>query len=442
MSKPVITTENLSKKYTISHQNGNNAGPNYIALREIITEGVKRGMRRFLSAIGMSKEDGNLLDRKEDFWALKRIFLKIYEGERVGIIGRNGAGKTTLLKLLSRITAPTKGSIRLKGRVASLLEVGTGFHPELTGRENIFLNGTVLGMSKRSIREKFNEIVTFAEVEKFLDTPIKRYSSGMKVRLAFAVASHLSPEILLVDEVLSVGDANFQQKCLGRMQDVAVNNGRTILFVSHNLSAVQRLCTRCLLIDKGHLIADGDTEAVIKTYLSSVLKNRGTRKWIDKDFKSNHSPFVPLRACLKDSNGEISDNFFCTEPISVEFDYELKADIDNLRIGVKLYTAQGEWVCLSYDKDDRESYRQTITLAGHYKGICHFPPNFLNEGQYAVALYGSTAFGQIWSELDVLTFTTQIGEGVGSHWSSEEKREGVIRPLLRWENRNLTKREA
>jgi len=230
MSDSIITVENLSKKYIISHKKQEH----YTAMRDVLVNGVKGFGKKLLGK-------GNKSNTKEDFWALKDINFEIKQGDRVGIIGRNGAGKSTLLKILSRITEPTTGKIHLRGRVASLLEVGTGFHPELTGRENIFLNGAIMGMSKWEIKKKFDEIVEFAEVEKFLDTPVKRYSSGMYVRLAFAVAAHLEPEILIVDEVLAVGDAQFQKKCLGKMEDVG-KEGRTVLFVSHNMGAVNQLC--------------------------------------------------------------------------------------------------------------------------------------------------------------------------------------------------------
>jgi len=256
MSDTVIRVENLSKKYVIGHQR-----ERYTALRDVITNGIKSIGNRFLQ-----KE--YIDSATEEFWALKDISFEIKQGDRVGIIGRNGAGKSTLLKILSRITEPTTGKISIKGRVASLLEVGTGFHPELTGRENIYLNGAILGMNKFEIKQKFDEIVSFAEVEKFLDTPVKRYSSGMYVRLAFAVAAHLEPEILIVDEVLAVGDAQFQSKCLGKMEDVG-KEGRTVLFVSHNMAAIQKLCDFGILISQGTLFASGGMRQVISKYVNS-----------------------------------------------------------------------------------------------------------------------------------------------------------------------------
>lgn len=256
MSSWIIKAEGLGKRYRIRHQQ---PGRQYKALRDVLTDKAKALFRT-------RKSKNENRESVEDFWALRDVSFEIQPGEVVGIIGRNGAGKSTLLKLLSRITEPTEGRVTLRGRVASLLEVGTGFHPELTGRENIFLNGAILGMSRAEIRRKFDEIVAFAEVEKFLDTPVKRYSSGMYVRLAFAVAAHLEPEILVVDEVLAVGDAEFQKKCLGKMQDVA-GQGRTVLFVSHNMEAVDRLTSRCLYLRSGALAQDGPTQEVVSNYL-------------------------------------------------------------------------------------------------------------------------------------------------------------------------------
>jgi lipopolysaccharide transport system ATP-binding protein len=268
MPHTVISVENLSKRYLLGHKSGGEARESYLALRDVIGREIREIGRETVNMLrGRQLIQG---DNIEEFWALNDVSFEVKQGEVIGIIGRNGAGKSTLLKILSRIIEPTEGRVVLKGRVASLLEVGTGFHPELTGRENIYLNGAILGMTRREIRSKFDEIVAFAEVEKFLDTPVKRYSSGMYVRLAFAVAAHLDPEILVVDEVLAVGDAEFQQKCLGKMSDVA-RESRTILFVSHNMAAVRALTRRCMLLDRGRIISEGDTESVITDYLSRAL---------------------------------------------------------------------------------------------------------------------------------------------------------------------------
>jgi lipopolysaccharide transport system ATP-binding protein len=276
MSDPVIRIENLGKKYLIDRQQQQQ----YSTLRDAIVGGVQNLFKPLVDR--QFKLDRTA--KREEFWALKDLSLEIKQGDRVGIIGRNGAGKSTLLKILSRITDPTCGSIRIKGKVASLLEVGTGFHPELTGRENIFLNGAILGMSKTDIAHKFDEIVDFAEVEKFLDTPVKRYSSGMYVRLAFAVAAHLEPEILIVDEVLAVGDIQFQKKCLGKMEDVG-RQGRTVIFVSHNMSAIQALCSRCILLSSGMSIADDTPAAAVKLYLEDASASNNFSRPIQKSGK-------------------------------------------------------------------------------------------------------------------------------------------------------------
>src|SRR5450432_131937 len=266
MPDPIITVEQVSKKFTISHE----VPERYKSLREEMTNKARSLIGRSNKRISISKEE---------FYALKNINFDVYPGDRLGIIGRNGAGKSTLLKILSRITEPSNGRIKIRGRVASLLEVGTGFHPELTGRENIFLNGAILGMSRAEIRKKFDEIVAFAEVEKFLDTPVKRYSSGMYVRLAFAVAAYLEPEILIIDEVLAVGDAQFQKKCLGKMEDVSKNDGRTILFVSHNMGAIQSFCNRGILLNEGQIIYDGIIESAVEKYQNYSINKGNQRYW-------------------------------------------------------------------------------------------------------------------------------------------------------------------
>ena len=325
--KTVIKVENLGKKYLISHQRPER----YVALRDVITDGTKKITKKILSPRSV------LPQTREEFWALRNVDFKVNEGERLGIIGRNGAGKTTILKLLSRITEPTEGKISIKGRIASLLEVGTGFHPELTGRENIYLNGAILGMGKSEIKRKFDEIVDFADVEKFLDTPVKRYSSGMYVRLAFAVASHLEPEILIVDEVLAVGDAQFQKKSLNKMEDVS-REGRTVLFVSHNMPAIETLCNRGILLDNGKILMDCDVNNVVRKYLENVMTNysnidlekrvdrHGTGKVrvisfrvLDKDFKE-----VKFLESGKDYFFEIGYKNFEKKPLSnVEISFDI-----------------------------------------------------------------------------------------------------------------------
>jgi lipopolysaccharide transport system ATP-binding protein len=302
----IISVENLGKRYSIRHQRDR-----YVALRDVIAEKTAGFFKKLksqsaenLKSPNGERENPQPRTSTEEFWALRKINFEVKRGEVLGIIGRNGAGKTTLLKILSRITEPTEGRVRIRGRVASLLEVGTGFHPELTGRENIYLNGAILGMTKAEIKKKFDEIVAFAETEKFLDTPVKRYSSGMYVRLAFAVAAHLEPEILVVDEVLAVGDAEFQKKCLGKMESVATREGRTVLFVSHNMEAIRALCSNAINLDKGQIRASGTVEEVIDDYLRFIQTSHATSESqfkLGDDLVLKRLTFEPSRMFSGDS---------------------------------------------------------------------------------------------------------------------------------------------
>jgi ABC-type polysaccharide/polyol phosphate transport system ATPase subunit len=297
MSDTVISVENLSKRYLVGHRSDQYR--TYTALRDVIAREARNFLRKAADfARGRQIVQG---DEVEEFWALQDVSFEVRRGEVIGIIGKNGAGKSTLLKILSRITEPTTGRVRLRGRVASLLEVGTGFHPELTGRENIFLNGAILGMTRREIRKKFDEIVAFAEVEKFLDTPVKHYSSGMYVRLAFAVAAHLEPEILIIDEVLAVGDNEFQKKCLGKMQDVASREGRTVLFVSHNLAAISEMTTRAVLLNAGQIEFEGGPAPVISKYLSHGSRRSGYECTRVQNHKRPH--ILKTEVITSDANG-------------------------------------------------------------------------------------------------------------------------------------------
>jgi lipopolysaccharide transport system ATP-binding protein len=312
-----ISVENLSKSYLVGHESARALG--YETFRETLVRSAKSFGRKTLDmARGRQIIQG---DEIEEFWALKDVSFEIKRGEVVGIIGRNGAGKSTLLKILSRITEPTKGRAVIRGRVASLLEVGTGFHPELTGRENVYLNGAILGMTKREIKAKFDEIVAFAEVEKFLDTPVKRYSSGMYVRLAFAVAAHLEPEILVVDEVLSVGDAEFQRKCLGKMKDVASGQGRTVLFVSHNMPSVQQLCTSGIMLSHGAVAIRGSIEETIAGYMNSIDQVSRQELRSRKDRQGDGRLRV-VDVTFHDSAGERMEAAVCGQPLRVRIHYE------------------------------------------------------------------------------------------------------------------------
>jgi lipopolysaccharide transport system ATP-binding protein len=339
MSDTIIRVENLSKKYVLSHQQEGQSG--YKSFREVLSNGAKSLGKKLLKSSGKEKYNPSI----EEFWALKDVSFEIKQGERVGIIGRNGAGKSTLLKILSRITEPTKGRITINGRIASLLEVGTGFHPELTGRENIFLNGAILGMSKVEIQRKFDEIVEFAEVEKFLDTPVKRYSSGMYVRLAFAVAAHLEPEILIVDEVLAVGDATFQKKCLGKMGEVA-EGGRTVIFVSHNMQAIRRLCSKAIYLERGVTKKANSVEDAIQRY--SAQSSMSTFD-IDLDSIRRNSGFGEQARLLRLRLAPDS-SFSYGQPLNLIFTICCTREISDLAVGIGFDTLDGNRI-LTLDSD-------------------------------------------------------------------------------------------
>lgn len=341
MSDIVIKAENLGKRYTIGHQTG---GGNGRTFREALIQNTHDLWNKTKDlARGKPIIQGNT---QEEVWALKDVSFEIRRGEAVGIIGRNGAGKSTLLKILSRITEPTEGSVTIKGRVASLLEVGTGFHSELSGRENIYLNGTILGMTRAEIKRKFDEIVAFAEVEKYLDTPVKRYSSGMYVRLAFAVAAHLEPEILIVDEVLAVGDAQFQKKCLGKMGDVA-NQGRTVLFVSHNMSAIRSLCDHTTILDKGYMVFSGTTIRAIDKYLTNLQEENSCDFDLDNIQRRGHFGSKLRLRRLRFNNGA---GVWHGQRLEVELDFECLSDVSEVSFGVGFCNRSGMRI-ISIDSD-------------------------------------------------------------------------------------------
>ena len=329
MSDAIISVENLGKCYRISHQGEKQR---YTALRDVIASKVKGLFVNRKSKIENRKSD-------ENFWALKDVSFEVKKGEVVGIIGRNGAGKSTLLKILSRITEPTTGRVHIKGRVASLLEVGTGFHPELTGRENIFLNGAILGMHRAEIKKKFDEIVAFAEVEKFLDTPVKRYSSGMYVRLAFAVAAHLEPEILIVDEVLAVGDAQFQKKCLGKMQDVS-KGGRTVLFVSHDMGNVTKLCERGILLDQGKVEFQGEITSVITCYMRGNIMEQGYADLANRGDRTGSGDAQFQSVELINASTRRS-TFAFGAPLTVRTTIKVKKTVGNAHMAILISTSDG-----------------------------------------------------------------------------------------------------
>ena len=368
MPDTIIGVENLSKHYFVGHRSQRDK---YTALRDVIARKAHNFTRKAADLFrGRQVIQG---DEVEEFWALKNVNFEVKQGEVVGIIGRNGAGKSTLLKILSRITEPTSGRVVIRGRVASLLEVGTGFHPELTGRENIFLNGAILGMKRQEIRKKLDEIVAFAEVERFLDTPVKRYSSGMYMRLAFAIAAHLEPEILIVDEVLAVGDAEFQKKCLGKMGDVSRREGRTVLFVSHNIAAVVELTHRALLLESGSIAAIGPTADVASAYISS---GRGTTNYVAPMDKADHTPHVS-RAEVLTSEGNGIHRF--GQPMTVKFWIKHESPMSNACFSIQIVNQfqQPAIYAWAFYPDVRFGKQPGETLL-----TCHFPSLRLNVGQF------------------------------------------------------------
>lgn len=367
----------------------------------------------------------------ETIWALRDVSFEVKQGQVLGVIGRNGAGKSTLLKLLSRVTEPTEGEAEIHGRVGSLLEVGTGFHPELTGRENIFLNGAILGMRRTEIERKFDEIVAFAEVEQFIDTPVKRYSSGMYLRLAFAVAAHLEPEILVVDEVLAVGDAEFQRKCLGKMGDVA-REGRTVLFVSHNMSAILRLTEETLVIEKGRLALRAPTPQAVDYYLSRGFSREGERIWEEDEIPASALPFRPLAVRLRNPRGEVVNSIRSAEANQVEVEYCLDAPITGLRVGIYLMSMRGETIFTSFDTDDPNIFeKMTVRPAGHYLSRCTLPADLLNEGRFVIGINASSyRVRRYFQDEQALTFTVDVTGAPGTQWP--ETRLGAVRPRLEW----------
>ena len=423
-----IKIENLSKAYQLGN---------------IGTGTISRDLERWW-ANARGKEDpflkiGEVNDRttKSDsniVWSLKDINLEIQQGDAVGIIGRNGAGKSTLLKLLSRVTAPTTGTIKAKGRIASLLEVGTGFHPELTGRENIYLNGAILGMRKKEIDRKLDQIIDFSGVERYIDTPVKRYSSGMYVRLAFAVAAHLDSEILIVDEVLAVGDAEFQKKCLGKMGEVSKGEGRTVLFVSHNMIAINTLCRQVALLVNGLNTFIGSTQDGIKKYLHQntlYLNNNDVNNELNKLPQDEAFELINLSVSQEDSNGF---EFYSNMPISISFKYVVKKTSMGLRIGFDLIDAETEALIFRSFHDESEDKIEPINI-GEYSSDVNIPSNLLNDGLYYLSL--SIGIHNVrWIVYESIRTSFRINTIGGINKIYAEKRSGIIKPYLNWVTAN------
>jgi lipopolysaccharide transport system ATP-binding protein len=437
MSDIAIRCEGLSKQYRIGKRE------RYRALRDVLTDSLSAPFRLIANSFRDSHKSpiSNLEScltsdlqplTSDSFWALDDVSFEIKHGEVVGIIGRNGAGKSTLLKILSRITEPTRGFAEINGRVGSLLEVGTGFHPELTGRENIYLNGAILGMKRAEIERRFDEIVAFAETEKFLDTPVKYYSSGMQMRLAFAVAAHLDPEILLIDEVLAVGDAAFQKKCLGKMSDVA-REGRTVLFVSHNMAAVNRICERCILLESGLIKADADTHTITAQYMVSDTGTMAERQWLDERLRPGDD-FARLIAVRVLQGGEVADTMDIRHSVEVEMTYSNEADAAQLIASFAFFDSYGVHLFATADFGDQQSARPRPP--GIYRSACRVPGNLFAEGIVRVTAEVSTRHPVyqihflVHDSVGFQVVDTAEPGSVRSGWGRAIP--GVMRPMCEW----------
>ncbi len=409
----IISIRGLGKKYKLAE------AQRYLALRDMIS---RAGKQLFTKR-----------EKEKEFWALRDIDLDIQPGDRVGIIGRNGAGKSTLLKILSKITPPTTGEITLQGRVASLLEVGTGFHPELTGRENIFLNGAILGLSKKEIQKKLDEIIDFSGVENFIDMPLKHYSSGMQLRLAFSVAAHLEPEILLIDEVLAVGDMEFQKKCIGKMEEVSKRDGRTILFVSHNMDSLRKFCPISVLLDSGKMIEKGNTENVIAAYISKHLATNAEVTWVN-GISSYNKAVKLFKAWLHDENGITRSRFDTTEKVGISLDYEVLTDGTAFTHGINVYNQEQVNVFNSHDLTSGKGDQRKKN--GCYKATAWIPGNLLPEGIFSisVAIFSPNPLDILVHEQHKLSFEmfTDFSK-LSARGNYADDFPGVVRPLLNWE---------
>jgi lipopolysaccharide transport system ATP-binding protein len=424
--RSIIKVESLSKQYRIG-----GVSNTYSTLRDALATAARAPLQRLRRS---RNHDANTI------WALKDVSFDIWPGEVIGIIGRNGAGKSTLLKILSRITEPTSGRLELYGRSASLLEVGTGFHPELTGRENTYLNGAILGMTKSEIKRKFDEIVAFAEIEKFIDTPVKFYSSGMYVRLAFAVAAHLEPEILVLDEVLAVGDTAFQQKCLGKMRDVS-SHGRTVLLVSHSMATVAQLCKKTIWLNDGRLEEFGPSDGVIQSYLNSQ-KSVGAEFTRDET-EIEQAPAVFIQgARIRSSENKTVSILDAKRPFSIEIDYKVTSRT-LVWVGFTISTQEGLEVMAATD-GDVDTYASVPREPGVYTSVCYIPEGLFNARQYALSVYAARTIAAKVDILDylenVIAFGVENPSGVGSYMP--KKRVGVISPKLDWELRPAARGEA
>ena len=428
MSDLAIRVDNLSKCYRIGQRERART------LRDVLTGALTASPRWFARDGKRIKQDA------EWIWALRDVSFEVKQGEAVGIIGRNGAGKSTLLKILSRITEPSEGHAQIFGRVGSLLEVGTGFHSELTGRENIYLNGAILGMKRREIQRQFDEIVAFAEIAKFIDTPVKHYSSGMYLRLAFAVAAHLDPEILLVDEVLAVGDAEFQKKCLGKMNE-ATKQGRTVLYISHNLASLANLCSRAILLAEGKIMREGLTGEVIREYISTGKSDQGERVWKDRR-TAPASPRVRLDSVRIVSEGKMTADVNIQKDVQIQINFSILQPSTHIHVGIHLLDRIGGEVLASANMASmnllKDAWADEPYQTGLYRSVCVLPSDFLNEGRYSinVAIVNEASRVEVF-EREVVSFTVHDTGAMRKEYGGEWI--GVVRPKLAWQTQCLGK---
>jgi len=424
MSRSVIKTWGLGKEYQVGER-----GPGYETLRDTLSNYFKPG-------------SSHVKINQEKIWAVKDVAFEVQQGEIIGIIGKNGAGKSTLLKMLSRITEPTEGKAEIHGRVGSLLEVGSGFHLELTGRENIFLNGAILGMSKKEIAGKFDAIVDFAEVSRFIDTPVKFYSSGMYMRLGFAVAAFMETEILLIDEVLAVGDAAFQKKCLGRIGNIA-QGGRTIFFVSHNMSAVKNLCHRVLLFEQGKMLLDTNADEAVARYLDqhitqgAVADEAQCAKNVIGKAQGFSESLRYLEIALLNKGGKSVDHFFSDEPIDVAVTYQCLHPVSDLWITVQIVDEDNQPILISNNVDEKKEFEFYKREAGIYKSLCRVEPDLLGEKQFYVSVHLSSSTTERIVLNKILKFLVQFKGYNNIH--DDFTKNAYLRPHFKWETQRLQK---